>query len=182
MALGESYEEFIEKFKPKKTTDDCYTPPAIYEAVKDWAVKEYGIDPAKIVRPFYPGGDYERFEYPKGCVVLDNPPFSILSKILRFYDERGIAYFLFAPTLTIFSAAKNTRGGVSLLTQSSSMRMGGRGSAQALSRRLTAHWRGVHQRFIAHWWRQTKREGKNRPQNRAELSTHIRGMCYVPGI
>lgn len=111
MALGESYEEFVEKFKPKKTTDDCYTPPAIYEAVKGWAVKEYGIDPAKIVRPFYPGGDYERFEYPKDCVVLDNPPFSILSKILRFYDERSIAYFLFAPTLTIFSGAKNTGGG-----------------------------------------------------------------------
>ena len=104
MARGESYEEFVEKFKPKKTTDDCYTPPAIYEAVKDWAVKEYGIDPAKIVRPFYPGGDYERFEYPEGCVVLDNPPFSILSKILRFYHERRIKYFLFAPALTLFSA------------------------------------------------------------------------------
>lgn len=111
MALGESYEEFVEKFKPKKTTDDCYTPPAIYEAVKDWAVKEYGIDPATIVRPFYPGGDYERFEYPEGCVVLDNPPFSILSKILRFYDERGIAYFLFAPTLTMFSSMKFSLGG-----------------------------------------------------------------------
>ena len=106
MALGESYEEFVEKFKPKKTTDDCYTPPAIYEAVKGWAVKEYGIDPEKIVRPFYPGGDYEHFEYPEGCVVLDNPPFSILSKILRFYDEHKIAYFLFAPTLTLPKAAK----------------------------------------------------------------------------
>lgn len=28
------YEGFVEKFKPKKTTDDCYTPPEIYEAVK----------------------------------------------------------------------------------------------------------------------------------------------------
>lgn len=149
MALGESYEEFVEKFKPKKTTDDCYTPPAIYEAVKDWAVKEYGIDPDRIVRPFYPGGDYERFEYPKDCVVLDNPPFSILSKILRFYDERSIAYFLFAPTLTIFSGAKNTRGGgVSSLTQSSSMKMAHR-SVRASSRRLTARWRGVHPSFIA---------------------------------
>lgn len=27
MAYGETYEEFVEKFKPKKTTDDCYTPP-----------------------------------------------------------------------------------------------------------------------------------------------------------
>nr|DAJ20254.1 MAG TPA: DNA N-6-adenine-methyltransferase [Siphoviridae sp. ctjRi1] len=111
MALGESYEEFVEKFKPKKTTDDCYTPPRVYEAVKDWAVKEYGVDPAKIVRPFYPGGDYERFEYPKGCCVLDNPPFSILAKILRHYDERGIAYFLFAPTMTLFSSMKFSLGG-----------------------------------------------------------------------
>ncbi len=23
----QNYDEFIEKFKPKKTTDDCYTPP-----------------------------------------------------------------------------------------------------------------------------------------------------------
>lgn len=112
MALGESYEEFVEKFKPKKTTDDCYTPPRVYEAVKDWVVKEYGIDPTKVVRPFYPGGDYERFEYPKGCVVLDNPPFSILAKILRHYDERGIAYFLFAPTMTLFSSMKFSLGGV----------------------------------------------------------------------
>lgn len=44
MAYGETYEEFVEKFKPKKTTDDCYTPPLIYEAVKGWAIKEYNWD------------------------------------------------------------------------------------------------------------------------------------------
>lgn len=53
---NEEYEEFVEKFKPKKTTDDCYTPPAVYEAVKSWAVKEYNLNGRKIVRPFYPGG------------------------------------------------------------------------------------------------------------------------------
>ena len=53
---SKTYEEFVEKFKPKKTTDDCYTPPAVYEAVKDWAVKEYDIEGKEIVRPFYPGG------------------------------------------------------------------------------------------------------------------------------
>lgn len=26
MVQGESYEQFVGKFKPKKTTDDCYTP------------------------------------------------------------------------------------------------------------------------------------------------------------
>ena len=103
--IGETYEEFVEKFKPKKTTDDCYTPPKVYEAVKNWACKEYGIDENKIVRPFYPGGDYENFDYPKGAVVLDNPPFSILTKIMDFYIERGIKFFLFAPELTIISSA-----------------------------------------------------------------------------
>jgi hypothetical protein len=100
---GETYEEFVEKFKPKKTTDDCYTPPEIYEVIKNWACAEYGIDPASIVRPFYPGGDYENYQYPEGCTVLDNPPFSILSKICEFYLDHGIKFFLFAPSLTLLS-------------------------------------------------------------------------------
>ena len=100
---SKSYEEFVEKFKPKLTTDDCYTPPAIYEVIRDWACNEYGIDPDSIVRPFYPGGDYEHHEYPDGCVVLDNPPFSILSKIISFYNSRDIKFFLFAPALTLLS-------------------------------------------------------------------------------
>ena len=70
------YEAFVDKFKPKLTTDDCYTPPEVYEVVKNWACAKYGIDPAKIVRPFYPGGDYESFDYSGGAVVVDNPPFS----------------------------------------------------------------------------------------------------------
>lgn len=36
--------------------------------------------------------------------MIDNPPFSILSKITRFYVSRNIKFFLFAPTLTLFSA------------------------------------------------------------------------------
>ena len=106
MAKGESYEEFVEKFEPKKTTDDCYTPPSVYAVIRDWACAKYGIDPSRIVRPFWPGGDYEHFEYPEGCVVLDNPPFSILSKICEFYLDREIPFFLFAPSLTAFSNRK----------------------------------------------------------------------------
>ena len=96
------YAAFVEKFKPKKTTDDCYTPPNIYEAVKAWATKEYGLEGREILRPFYPCGDYLAEEYPDGCVVLDNPPFSILSQICQFYDMMGVDYFLFAPSLTLF--------------------------------------------------------------------------------
>ena len=104
------YEGFVEKFKPKKTTDDCYTPPAVYEAVKAWACRRYGIDPACTVRPFWPGGDYEHFDYPARAVVLDNPPFSCLAKIVRFYAERQIPYFLFAPGLTALGLTRHGAG------------------------------------------------------------------------
>ena len=108
----DDYQLFVDKFKPKKTTDDCYTPPVVYEAVKDWAVKEYGWKGRTIVRPFYPGGDYENYEYPAGCIVIDNPPFSILSQIVKFYEARKIDYFLFAPTLTLFVRAAKLHIGV----------------------------------------------------------------------
>lgn len=103
MEEDEEYQEFLEKFKPKKTTDDCYTPGNVYDIVRDWAVREYGLQGCKIVRPFYPGGDYTREEYQDGCVVIDNPPFSILSEICKYYDERSIRFFLFSPHLTLFS-------------------------------------------------------------------------------
>lgn len=35
--------------------------------------------------------------------MLDNPPFSILAKICKFYLDRKIRFFLFAPSLTAFS-------------------------------------------------------------------------------
>lgn len=35
------YVAFVDKFKPKKTTDDCYTPPLVYAAVRDFACEEY---------------------------------------------------------------------------------------------------------------------------------------------
>lgn len=105
MAAGETYEQFVEKFEPKKTTDDCYTPAPVYDAIRDWVLEQWpDLADAQIVRPFWPGGDYEAYDYPPGCVVIDNPPFSMLAKIRRHYIERGIKYFLFAPALTVMSA------------------------------------------------------------------------------
>ena len=72
----------------------------VYEAVKAWACRRYSIDPARTVRPFWAGGDYEHFDYPDGAVALDNPPFSCLARVVQFYARRGIPYFLFAPGLT----------------------------------------------------------------------------------
>lgn len=97
----EEYQEFLKKFESKKTTDDCYTPDNIYDAVRDWAAEKYEIGNAVIVRPFYPGGDYKSEKYPSGCVVIDNPPFSIISEICEWYTSKRINFFLFAPTLTL---------------------------------------------------------------------------------
>ena len=103
----EEYQEFVEKFKIKKTSDDCYTPDQIYDTVAGWVAAEYGIKQKNFVRPFYPGADYKKSEYKKQDVVVDNPPFSILSEIVKFYTEKGVRFFLFAPTLTIFSSASS---------------------------------------------------------------------------
>ena len=50
----EEYKEFIDKFKPKRTTDDCHTPPEVYEVVKEWVLKRAPhIANLRIARPCY---------------------------------------------------------------------------------------------------------------------------------
>lgn len=100
---NKEYEAFVEKFKPKKTTDDCYTPPEVYEVVLQYVREKCNIEGLEVLRPFYPGGDYESVQYDENCVVIDNPSFSIISQIIRFYNAKGVKYFLFAPHLTLFS-------------------------------------------------------------------------------
>ena len=100
------YQAFVDKFKAAKTTDDCYTPPEIYDAIAEWVAEEYGIGRERFLRPFRPGGDYQAEEYPAGCAVVDNPPFSILSQIVDWYNARGVPFFLFGPTLTMLGLMK----------------------------------------------------------------------------
>ena len=100
----EDYDGFVDKFKPKLTTDDCYTPHYVYDVIRDWVDENViPLEGKRVVRPFCPGGDYRNFDYSGDCFVLDNPPFSILAEIRDFYAERNIGYFLFAPALTLFS-------------------------------------------------------------------------------
>ena len=63
------YKEFEDKFKPKKMTDDCYTPDNIYETVADYVATRFKVDRNKFVRPFYPGGDYEKYNYMSDSIV-----------------------------------------------------------------------------------------------------------------
>ena len=108
MKKAQSYDAFVDKFKPRHTSDDTHTPPNVYEAVLAWCERRYGIDRAKVLRPFFPGGDYVHAEYPADCVVIDNPPFSILSQIVRFYLGRKIRFFIFAPSLTSIKHARHS--------------------------------------------------------------------------
>lgn len=102
--LFTDYEGFVKKFEVKKTTDDCYTPKEVMDLVIDYVNEKYPLKDMQIIRPFFPGGDFESIDYPSNAVVIDNPPFSIITKICKYYIERGIKFFLFYPHLTAFSS------------------------------------------------------------------------------
>lgn len=105
---GKGYNDFVAKFDRKKTTDDCYTPPEVYDVVLQWVKENMLILNAdRIVRPFKPGGDYLAEDY-TGKIVIDNPPFSIYSKIIENYERLGVFFFLFAPALTTFVKTSKT--------------------------------------------------------------------------
>ncbi len=111
-ADNEEYAEFLQKFEKEFTTDDCYTPEIIYEAVANWVAQEYKLSRENFVRPFYPGGDYEQQIYKSTDIVVDNPPFSLQSKIVKFYVQNGIRFFLFCSGMT---GLQTTKYGAQLL-------------------------------------------------------------------
>jgi hypothetical protein len=102
--LFSDYDAFLDKFEDKKTTDDCYTPKEVMDIVIEYVNDKYSLKDKKILRPFFPGGDFESIDYTDDCIVIDNPPFSIITKICKYYLERRIKFFLFCPHLTCFSA------------------------------------------------------------------------------
>jgi len=102
--IFDDYDSFVEKFDPKKTTDDCYTPTEAYQIILEYVNEKYNLENSLIIRPFFPGGDFELIDYPENSVVIDNPPFSIVTKICRFYIEKNIKFFLFCPHLTAFGS------------------------------------------------------------------------------
>lgn len=92
------------------TTDECYTPPAVYDAVLDYAVDRYNLQGKHIVRPFIPGGDYQKYVYVKNDVVVDNPPFSMTTKIVNWYIDHNIPFFLFVNGLYGVSLSRGLCG------------------------------------------------------------------------
>lgn len=51
----EEYQAFLDKFVPKKTTDDCCTPELVYDAVAKWVAEEYHVAPRHFVLRCRPG-------------------------------------------------------------------------------------------------------------------------------
>lgn len=101
------YESYVAKFADNpKTTDDTFTPRDVFEAVVKYVGTVIDMSGKVVLRPFFPGGDYEHSDYPDNGVVIDNPPFSIFTKICAFYTAREIPFFLFGPGLTIASCCK----------------------------------------------------------------------------
>ena len=103
-----NYNDFLKKFETKKTTDDCYTPDGVYNAVTNY-VENFILKPCgkslndyEILRPFKPFGDYLNEKYTDKMLVIDNPPFSIYAKIVKNYLKMNVKFFLFAPALTLF--------------------------------------------------------------------------------
>ena len=102
--LFSDYDAFLEKFEAKKTTDDCYTPKEVMDIVINYVNEKYPLAGKKIIRPFFPGGDFESVDYTDDMVVIDNPPFSIITKICKYYITNGVKFFLFCPHLTAFGS------------------------------------------------------------------------------
>lgn len=101
------YESFLAKFADNpKTTDDCFTPRDVFEAVVQYVGMVVDLSDKQILRPFFPGGDYVNAVYPENGIVIDNPPFSIFTDIIKFYTARRIPFFLFGQGKTIMCCVK----------------------------------------------------------------------------
>ena len=62
---SKTYEEFVEKFRPKHTTDDCFTPANIYDCVVAFVGRRFGVKPCDIVRPFFHITAFNQKIFPK---------------------------------------------------------------------------------------------------------------------
>lgn len=101
------------------TADECYTPPKVYDVVLNYAVERYQLQDKHIVRPFIPGGDYQKYVYDKNDVVIDNPPFSMTTKIVNWYIDHNIPFFLFVNGLYGVSLSRGLHGKATVIVTNS---------------------------------------------------------------
>ena len=114
------------------STDECYTPPAVYDTVLDYAVDRYGLQDKHIVRPFIPGGDYQRYVYDENDVVIDNPPFSMTTKITKWYINHDIPFFLFINGLYGVSLSRGLHGKATVIVTNANVSFYNKGSEKRI--------------------------------------------------
>ena len=112
--------------------DECYTPPAVYDAVLDYAVERYNLQDKHIVRPFIPGGDYQKYVYDKNDVVVDNPPFSMTTKIVNWYIDHNIPFFLFINGLYGVSLSRGLHGKATVIVTNASVSFYNKGNEKRI--------------------------------------------------
>lgn len=98
------------------TNDECYTSPEVYDTVLNYAIERYNLQGKHIVRPFVPNGNYQQYVYGKNDVVIDNPPFSMASKITNWYIDHNIPFFLFINGLYGVSLSRGLHGKATVIT------------------------------------------------------------------
>lgn len=103
------------------TVDECYTSPEVYDTVLKYAVERYHLQGKHIVRPFIPGGDYQRYVYDKNDVVIDNPPFSMTTEITKWYINHDIPFFLFINGLYGVSLSRGLHGKATVIATNASV-------------------------------------------------------------
>lgn len=114
------------------STDECYTPPAVYDTVLDYAVERYNLQGKHIVRPFIPGGDYQRYVCDENDVVIDNPPFSMTTKIAKWYIEHNIPFFLFVNGLYGVSLSRGLHGKATVIVTNANVSFYNKGSEKRI--------------------------------------------------
>ena len=114
------------------STDECYTPPAVYDTVLDYAVDRYNLQCKHIVRPFIPGGDYQKYVYVKNDVVVDNPPFSMTTKIANWYIDHNIPFFLFINGLYGVSLSRGLRGKATVIVTNANVSFDNKGTEKRI--------------------------------------------------
>lgn len=95
MTSEQMYKYCITNGRNINTLDECYTSPEVYDTVLKYAVERYHLQGKHVVRPFVPSGNYQHYVYDKNDVVIDNPPFSMTTKITKWYINHDIPFFLF---------------------------------------------------------------------------------------
>lgn len=104
------YKYCITNGRNTNTNDECYTLPEVYDTVLKYAVERCHLQGKHIVRPFVPGGNYQQYVYDKNDVVIDNPPFSMTTKITKWYINHDIPFFLFINGLYGVSLSRGLHG------------------------------------------------------------------------